>query len=79
MRVDETFTCVECGGTVHLLTRWPADDPPRPGDLATYRCADCNDRFDVVLDEDADEEDGESASGGPAGVDSETGFRDPRR
>lgn len=52
MSVDETVTCVECGGTCHLLTTWPDDDPPIAGDVLAYRCADCNDRFDLVVPDD---------------------------
>ena len=48
---DETITCVDCGGTAHLLTTWPDDDPPYPGDILAYRCADCLDRWDVVMPE----------------------------
>jgi hypothetical protein len=46
-----TIVCVDCGGVAHLLTRWDDDDPPRAGDLATYRCSDCLDRWDLVLEE----------------------------
>jgi len=49
--VDQVITCVECGGRAHLLTTWPDDDPPQPGDVLSYRCADCNDRSDVVVPE----------------------------
>ena len=49
MEVDLTITCVDCGGTAHLLTTWPPDWPPEPGDVVAYRCADCLDRWDVVL------------------------------
>jgi len=52
----ETIVCVECGGTAHLLTGFPPDDPPMAGDIVPYRCADCMDRFDIVVDE-ADLED----------------------
>ena len=52
----ETIICVECGGTAHLLTGFPPDDPPMAGDIVPYRCADCMDRFDLVVDE-ADLED----------------------
>ncbi len=50
----ESIRCVECGGNAHLLTAFPPDDPPQPGDILPYRCADCMERFDVVL---ADEDD----------------------
>lgn len=49
MAVPETIECVECGGVAHRL----GDDPEMgwmPGDVAVYRCADCRDRFDVVVD-----------------------------
>ena len=52
----ETIVCVECGGTAHLLTGFPPDDPPMAGDIVPYRCAECMDRFDLVVDE-ADLED----------------------
>ena len=52
----ETIVCVECGGTAHLLTGFPPDDPPMAGYIVPYRCADCMDRFDLVVDE-ADLED----------------------
>ena len=52
----ETIVCVECGGTAHLLTGFPPDDPPMAGDIVPYRCAECMDRFDLVVD-DADLED----------------------
>ena len=45
-----TIVCVECGGTCHRL----GDDPEmgwQPGDIVVYRCADCWDRFDTVLDD----------------------------
>jgi hypothetical protein len=56
---DETITCVECGGTCHLLTPPPGPDdlPWAAGDVVAYRCADCLDRFDVVLPDDGDDDD----------------------
>ncbi|HET6874031.1 MAG TPA: hypothetical protein VFH70_04595, partial [Acidimicrobiales bacterium] len=48
----DIITCVDCGGWAHLLTRWDDEDPPQPGDLATYRCEDCLDRWDLVVEED---------------------------
>jgi hypothetical protein len=49
--VVETIPCVECGATAHLLPRFSPDDPPRPGDIVAYRCEECMDRFDVVVDD----------------------------
>jgi hypothetical protein len=46
---ETVITCIDCGGRAHLLTTWPDDDPPQPGDVIAYRCADCNDRWDLVL------------------------------
>lgn len=57
MSAPQTITCVECGGTAHLLTGFPEDDPPRAGDIVPYRCADCGERWDVELDETDDEAD----------------------
>jgi len=54
----KTIVCVECGGWAYLLTTFPPDVPPMPGDVVAYRCADCMDRFDLVVDI-ADVEDGE--------------------
>lgn len=43
--LDPVITCVDCGGDAHLLT--PIENP-EPGDVLIYRCADCNDRWDIV-------------------------------
>jgi len=51
------IVCVECGGWAYLLTPFPPDAPPMAGDVVAYRCADCVDRFDVVVDEADLEED----------------------
>jgi len=48
--VANEIVCVECGGTAHLLTFLP-EEGVEPGDVLAYRCADCNDRFDVVWEE----------------------------
>lgn len=50
MDVPEQIRCVECGGICHRLTHRPDDDPFAPGDAVAYRCADCLERFDMVLD-----------------------------
>lgn len=54
---ETIITCVDCGGRAHLLTTWPSDDAPLPGDVMTYHCQDCWERLDVVLP-DADEHGG---------------------
>jgi hypothetical protein len=46
------IVCVDCGGRAHLLTTWDDEDPPVPGDLAVYRCEDCLDRWDLILEAD---------------------------
>ncbi len=51
----ETIVCVDCGGTCHLLSH-PAEDEHgrlgfQVGDIVSYRCADCLDRWDIELDE----------------------------
>jgi hypothetical protein len=45
-----TIVCVDCGGVAHLLTIAPESGRWESGDVVSYRCADCNDRWDVVLD-----------------------------
>jgi hypothetical protein len=55
---DPVITCIDCGGRAHLLTAPHVDPedgaahPWEPGDVVAYRCADCNDRWDVVLEDD---------------------------
>jgi DNA-directed RNA polymerase subunit RPC12/RpoP len=45
------IVCVDCGGRAHLISYAPEDGRWEAGDIVTYRCADCNDRWDLVLDE----------------------------
>ncbi len=52
MNPPATIICVDCGGVAHLLTYPREDGAWMPGDVVTYRCAECLDRWDVVLDED---------------------------
>lgn len=51
-RADEVITCIDCGGRAHLITHVDPEDPLQPGDLITYRCADCNDRWDLIVPDD---------------------------
>ena len=44
-----TITCIDCGGRSHLITRFDDEDPPQPGDLITYRCELCLDRWDLLI------------------------------
>lgn len=57
LQPDPVITCVDCGGRAFLLTQ-PDVDPEdagadgwHAGDIATYRCEDCHDRWDIVLEE----------------------------
>jgi hypothetical protein len=57
VRPDAIITCIDCGGRAHLTTppsgdpEHPAADEWEPGDIATYRCEDCLDRWDLVIDD----------------------------
>ncbi len=46
---DLVITCIDCGGRAHLLSHPPEDNRWEPGDVVAYRCADCHDRWDLVL------------------------------
>jgi hypothetical protein len=56
LRVDPIIVCVDCGGRAHLLS-YPPHEGWEPGDVAAYRCEDCLDRWDIVLELDEDETD----------------------
>ena len=45
-----TIICVDCGGTAHLITPPSEDGMWYVGDVTTYRCSDCRDRWDLVLE-----------------------------
>jgi len=55
---DLIITCIDCGGRAHLLTTALLDEEDagaqrwHPGDIVAYRCADCLDRWDIVLADD---------------------------
>lgn len=53
MRIVEIITCVDCGGRAHLLSYAPHEGW-QPGDVAAYRCEDCLDRWDIVLEDEDD-------------------------
>jgi DNA-directed RNA polymerase subunit RPC12/RpoP len=55
VQVDEVITCIDCGGRAHLLSYPPEDGEWSPGDVVTYRCADCLDRWDLVVPDDTPE------------------------
>jgi hypothetical protein len=43
--------CVDCDGTLHLLTILDLEEAPEPGTILAYRCDDCIERFDIVWEE----------------------------
>jgi hypothetical protein len=47
--VDAVITCIDCGGRAHLISYPPNERDWEPGDLITYRCEDCLDRWDLVV------------------------------
>ena len=51
------ITCIDCGGRAHLLTIVTPEQPLLAGDVATYRCEDCRDRWDLVVPGAEDTED----------------------
>jgi hypothetical protein len=52
--VAKHIVCVDCGGLCHLLSHEPPEGW-EPDDVVAYRCEDCLDRWDIVLeDEDND-------------------------
>jgi hypothetical protein len=46
----ERITCIDCGGECGRLTH-PPEMGWQEGDLVTYRCRDCNDRWELIVDE----------------------------
>lgn len=52
MRPPTEFTCIDCGGIASLISFLPEDGEVDPGTTLAYRCADCMERFDVVVEAD---------------------------
>jgi len=50
MSVPNQISCVDCGGIASLISFLPPDTTIEPGTALAYRCADCNERFDVVFE-----------------------------
>ena len=48
---DPQITCIDCGGRAFLLTPPREDGVWLSGDIVAYRCEDCLDRWDLVLDD----------------------------
>lgn len=58
MRPPDTIVCPECGGTAHLLTLLPDDVEDLDPDMTfAYRCEDCTERFDLLMEEEGGEPD----------------------
>jgi DNA-directed RNA polymerase subunit RPC12/RpoP len=51
------IVCVECGGTAHLIQALDPEAPPEAGDVLVYRCSECWERWDIVVDEEDVERD----------------------
>jgi hypothetical protein len=56
---ERVIVCVDCGGRAHLISYPPGDGGWEPGDIVTFRCEDCLDRWDLVLPEDTDDNEDE--------------------
>ncbi|HEY5012089.1 MAG TPA: hypothetical protein VIK61_05215 [Acidimicrobiia bacterium] len=52
MTIATIIVCVDCGGRAHLVQALDPEYMPEPGDILTYRCEDCADRWDLVVEED---------------------------
>lgn len=49
MEPEAEITCIDCGGRCFLITLPRESGEWMPGDLVTYRCQDCRDRWDLLL------------------------------
>ncbi len=49
---DPQITCIDCGGRCFLLTPPREDGVWLDADVVAYRCEDCLDRWDLVLEDD---------------------------
>ncbi len=45
---EALIDCIDCGGRCHLIS-YPPELGWQAGDIAVYRCADCLDRWDLVV------------------------------
>jgi hypothetical protein len=52
VNIATVIVCVDCGGRAHLVQALDPENLPEAGDILTYRCEDCADRWDLVVDED---------------------------
>lgn len=51
MPIAERIACMECGGVAVLVQLPTEEDVIEPGDVLVYRCPECYQRWDVVVDE----------------------------
>jgi len=49
--IARTIVCPDCGGECSLVLPDDPEHPPEAGDVLAYRCRDCLDRWDVVVEE----------------------------
>ena len=52
MEVPESIICVDCGGLGRRISYEEPDEGFHSGDVIAYRCRDCLDRWDIVIEED---------------------------
>jgi hypothetical protein len=50
------IVCIDCGGRAFLITPPREDGTWELGDVVAYRCQDCRDRWDLVLEPDDPDE-----------------------
>ena len=48
--VPREIDCIDCAGRCHLLSH-PPEEGFSAGDIVAYRCEDCLDRWDLVVEE----------------------------
>lgn len=51
MAIATHIACMECGGQAQLVQPPGDEDVVEAGDVLVYRCPDCMQRWDVVVDE----------------------------
>ena len=51
VHVPAEIVCVDCGGRCGLLSYQEPDWGFQPGDVVAYRCADCGDRWDLIVED----------------------------
>lgn len=54
---DPVITCIDCGGRAYLLSKPDEDGRWEVGEVVAYRCRECNDRWDLVLEEEDQSDD----------------------